>query len=183
MTYIYLIIALILLGIVQNGIKLSCIKKNWKFVSDFFDQLKQFCDDCQRNEQNNELLMLILSKGEKCSDILQEDPFNMPILKIVKGLTYNNISIEEIEKYGQRANCNFVCKLRTMEEQYNKIRRQFLNPFVLFYEGVELVMMIVFGYLLEKVIPNFNREQKWWQVFVTIVSVLGGFASIYGCLK
>ena len=174
---IVIINSIIILGVIQILRVRSNIRKDVAFMYEYCEKLKKLYDKIGTSESCNEEVLFIISHSKKMSSIMDESVFHMPILKLSNNLQHKQISsvISSIEKVG----ADFVKREEYFKELQSKTIRQIYNPFTLFYCGIELLMHIIFGYLITKIDADFNFKGKTWQGINIIISLLGGVASIW----
>lgn len=120
----------------------------------------------------------IFKNYEDVSDYLDESMYNNPALSIAISLKHRNLTLRELQNHYSKLYGNAISREEYFNKAIAKHKGYFLNPFVLFYEGVEAILLYTIGYLIKLVYQDFNEEQKGWKVFVTIVSIAGSIASI-----
>ena len=166
----------LMLGIIDVIVERNNIKVQTKRVGEF---CKQCCDLNEALSNNTDPVVsitYILKHYQEISDVIGESLYKSPVLELGSTISYQNpvdpklfvrIMTEEVEFDG------------LMERKLRKLKLQFFNPFILLYRGVELVMMITFGYIIQKFNPKFNSDNSIiWKVLNAFITFVGSIASI-----
>lgn len=177
---IIIVCSIILLGIIEIFIKLYEIKKKQNTLIEFMNNLSLLIDKLNKEEDCNDEVTYVLAKGNDVSKIAEESVYNMPILGLKSAIQYHRTN-EIFDKAGA-IDANFIKQEESFKNLHNKILKGILNPFTLFYNGVELIMRIVFGYIISKFNSDFDFDGNAWKYTNAIISLLGAIASILGLI-
>lgn len=85
-----------------------------------------------------------------------------------------------IENYSTWLSREIVSWISEIDHKRASAKWQLANPFIWFYSGVELVLMIVLGFPIKKFNPDFDYNGKHWKYVSLIFTVLSGLSSIIG---
>lgn len=176
MVVIIALCSVILLGAVYNIVKIRRMKNSIKSIYDFCKQVALMIDNF--NGDYNSQAVYIFKNYEDVSDYLDESLYNNPALSIALSLKNRNLTLRELQNNYSKLYGNAVSREEYFNKTIAKYKGYFFNPFALFYEGVEVILLYTIGYLIKLVYQDFSEEQKGWKVFVTIVSIAGSIASI-----
>lgn len=170
-TLIAFFVILIMLGIIDVIVEIKKINVQKRRVGEFCKQCCDLNEALSNNTDPEASILYILKHYQEISDIMGESLYKSPVLELGSAISYQNpvdpklfvrILTEEVEFEG------------LMARKLKKQKLQFFNPFILLYRGVELVMMITFGYIIQKFNPKFNSDNSiiWKAInaFLTICS-------------
>ena len=173
-------VALLILGVFSVVIEIKRIKVQKKYVEDFVNKADELNQTVSKNSNPTEYITYILEHYQEVSDVMGEGAYKMPVYKLGSSLSNLNpveprlfaqIVAEEIEFKGAK------------DREKRKLKHQLLNPFILLYRGVELVMDVMFGYIIHKFNPKFSPDSSMaWKVINTFLTIAGSIASILSYL-
>ena len=176
MVVIIALCAVILLGVVYNIVKIRRMKNAIKSIYDFCEQVALMMDNF--NGDYISQAVYIFKNYEDVSEYLDESMYNNPASSIAISLKHRNLTLRELQNHYSKLYGNAISREEYFNKTIAKHKGYFFNPFALFYEGVEAILLYTIGYLIKLVYQDFSEEQKSWKVFVTIVSLAGSIASI-----
>jgi len=175
-TLIAFFVILIMLGIIDVIVEIKKIDVQKRHVGEF---CKECCDLNKALSNNTDPVVsisYILKHYQAISDIIGESLYKSPVLELGSAISYQNpvdpklfvrVMTEQVEFEG------------LMARKLKKLKLHFFNPFILLYRGVELVMMITFGYIIQKFNPKFNSDNSIiWKVINALLTIGGSIASI-----
>ena len=173
--------ALLILGIIGVVVEKKKIITQKNYVSDFVNKADELNRTISENADPTESITYILEHYQEVSNVMGEGAYKMPVYKLGSSLSYQNpvdprlftqIVAEEIEFNGAK------------DREIGKLKNQLFNPFVLLYRGVELVMDVIFGYIIRKFYPKFTPDNSTvWKVINAFITIVGSFASILSYLQ
>ena len=165
-----------LLGVINIVIAKCRIKTDKEKVEAFLAHVNHFIGPDARQRNQGKDIQFILANYHEVATIIDEGIYNCPITQLGTQLSLNTtldsdlwprILAEVVKFDGKKTNENI------------KLTKQFFNPFVLIYRGVELVMDVMFGYLIRKFTPGFKPENNaLWKIINVVLSVAGSLCSI-----
>ena len=168
--------SLLLLGVISIIVRLGGINRDRKDIRLFVEKVAKLKDAELSRKDPTEWVTFILANYQEVSRTIGEDEYKMPVYKLgadlsyqrpIKSSLYGQIAAEEIEFIG------------TTSREIKKLKCQFCNPFILLYRGVELIMDIVFGYIIRKFKPSFNPERDTvWKIINVVITFVGRIVSI-----
>ena len=171
----------IVLGAIHNIVKIYRMKNMIKSIYEFCEQvaimMENFNGDCSDQFIN------VLKTYSDVSDYLNESTYNNPALSLATSLKYNNLTLQELQNHYSNLCGNAISREEYLKKEIGKYKCYFFNPFVLFYEGVEAMLLYTVGYIIKMLYHDFNDEQKGWKIFVAIISICGSIASIVSLFK
>lgn len=173
--------SLLILGVLSIVVKLCGINRDRKDVRLFVDKVAEL-KDCESSRKDpTECITFILANYQEVSTTIGEDEYKMPVYKLGSGLSYQ-LPIDAA-LYGQIA-AEQIEYLGATHREIHRLKCQFCNPFILLYRGVELIMEVVFGYIIRKFKPSFNPESDTaWKIISTVITFVGSLASILSYLQ
>lgn len=183
--YYVVIGVVLLLGLCNNVCQILRVRYKKKFGADYLNHADLCIQKIQKNQNDTSEFNFILMNSKVMSDYIGESLYTHPSLDFANYIKNGNLSyLPNLQNIYYQLQCRYV------EEcgQYNREVRDrwlyFINPFVIFYLGIEAITRIVFGYILTSFKPDFDFKGTAWKVVNTILSILGSAASIIGlCLK
>jgi hypothetical protein len=152
------------------------MKNSIKSIYDFCEQVALMID--KFNGDFTLQAVYIFKNYEDVSDYLDESLYNNPALSIAISLKHKNLTLRELQNHYSKLYGNAISREEYFNKAIAKHKWYFLNPFALFYEGVEAILTYTLGYIIKLVYHDFSEEQKWWKVIVALVSFAGSIASI-----
>lgn len=177
---IFFFVILLILGVVGVVIEIKRIGVQKKYVENFVNKADELNRTVSEDSNPTECIIYILEHYQEVSDIIGEGAYKMPVYKFGSSLSYQNpvdprlftqIVAEEIEFQGAK------------DREKRKIQHQLLNPFILLYRGVELVMDVMFGYIILKFNPKFSPDSSTtWKIINTLLTIAGSIASVLSYL-
>lgn len=173
---IFFFASLLILGVISIVVKLCGINRDRKDVRLFVNRVADL-KDCESSRKDpTECVTFILANYQDVSTTIGEDGYKMPVYKLGSALSYQRPIDSAI--YGQIA-AEEVEFIGTTSREIKKLKCQFCNPFILLYRGVELIMDIVFGYIIRKFKPSFNPESDTaWKIINAVITFVGSLTSI-----
>ena len=181
LTVIILFVGCIILGEISVVLAKYVIRKNREYIDTFVNHMWGLAKNNSTQKDFLAHTEYILKNYQEVSNILKEDVYICPVNEFGTALSYDNpidpalytrIDSEKIEFSGQK------------EREIKQLNKQYFNPFILLYRGVELVTNYVIGYFIRKIDSDFDHENnKTWKATNTILTVLGSLASIYSCVN
>ena len=173
---IILFSSLLSLGIISIILDICKVNRDKKDVRFFVEHVTVLKNYAASQEDTTASITYILANYQEVSNIFGEGPNRMPVFNLGRSLSshqfinhslYTQVIAEEIEFLGAKV------------RETRKIRLQLLNPFVLIYRGVELIMGFAFGYIICKFNPEFKPARSiTWQIINTLLAIAGSTASI-----
>lgn len=171
----------VLLGEISMVIEKRAIRKNIEDINEFVDHTDALMNRSISVQEASMHISYILENYHFISRIINESMYKNPIMKLGSALSYGNrvhsslhtqIVAEKIEFNGAKG-----------RELVQLTKKQF-NPFTMLYKGVELVMFVVFGYIIRRFKPDFNPyKSNVWKVLNAGLAVLGSITSILSFLS
>ena len=165
------------LGIIFNVYKLVSIKKKRNFIIEYSEKIGEYPSLTNPQESACALTYIIMNASDASDDMFETES-DIPIYELVNLLAATKYYQEDYEKLNKRIAFNSIKAAKIYEKRRNKHYWYFTNPFTLFYQGVELVLIILFGYPIKKIDADFDFEGKAWRIIVGVISFVGGIASI-----
>lgn len=169
------------LGIICNIFKIRKMKNIIKSIYDFCEQVAIMIDNF--NGDYSAQAIYVLKTYDDVSNYLSETTYNHPVLSMATSLKYKKITLQELQNYYSIFYGNAISREEHLKKEIVKYKYYFFNPFVLFYEGVEAMLLYTVGYIIKMLYHDFNEEQKGWKIFVAIISICGSIASIVSLFK
>lgn len=173
---IIILCSVILLGAIYNIVKIRRMKNAIQSIYDFCEQVALMID--KFNGDFTLQAVYIFKNYNDVSNYLDESIYNNPATSIAISLKHKNLTLRELQNHYSKLYGNAISREEYFKKTIAKHKGYFFNPFALFYEGVEAILLYTIGYLIKLVYQDFSEEQKSWKVFVTIVSLAGSIASI-----
>lgn len=180
-TLIVFFVILLMLGIIDIIVEVKKIDVHKRRVGEFCKKCCSLNEALSNDTDPVASISYILKHYQEISDIMCEGFYQSPVLELGSAISYQNpvdpklfvrILTEEVEFDGR------------MVRKSKNLKLQFFNPFILLYRGVELVMMITFGYIIQKFNPKFNSDNSIiWKVINTLLTIGGSIASILSYVK
>lgn len=170
----------LLLGIIHILYDIYAQKRDFNKVSSYVYDVAKYskCLQANKNVPNN-ILEHILADGREVSQKMGESIYVDPVTKFYTAIQYGHY--QDSLKYIQ----NIFGRVPNYEkEAKSAIKRTWLmllNPFIWFYRGVEVLILIVLGYFVKN--DTIVYRGKFWNTLNLIISLLGGIASIIGLFK
>lgn len=173
--------SLLILGVISIVVKLCKINRDRKDVQLFVDKVAEL-KKCESSRTDpTECITFILATYQEVSTTIREEGNKMPVYTLGTDLSfqrpiehslYGQIAAEEVEFIG------------TTTREKKRLKCQLCNPFILLYRGVELIMDIVFGYIIRKINPEFNPDDSsLWKSIIGIVSFIGSVVTIISYIQ
>ncbi len=166
----------IFLGILSVIIAKHRIKNERKSLDVFVDHVYGLLGSKEVEDNVSEHINYILEHYSAVSRFVGEEIYNAPITELGSHLSncrgINNSLLPRIGAERMKFNGE-------KDREIRKLNLQLVNPFTLLYRGVELVMQVVFGHIIEKFNPDFDQDNSTcWKIINSIITVLGSIASI-----
>ena len=170
-----IIIAILVFGIISIIVSLVKVNKQKTLLDVYVNTVLNLLEKIEKGQNYSKEAVYILSKTEDVAKI--EDAYLYSKVYDLK-IDITRRDLFSIEQTCQKLIAESIVWASNLDKQERAIKWQFANPFTWFYKGVELVLLIVFGYFIKKFNPSFNFEGKGWKVFNIIFSIVSGAASI-----
>lgn len=175
---VILSLMLVILGIINVIIEKRKIKKIISEINNYIDNLHDLVIKLQTNKESSINIKYFLSNVDKIGKHVH-GCISYPTSSIAHNLTNRNYSL--IEKDAKEFIELAYPKIEDLKDTKKKLNLTFINPFTLYYKGIELVLKYMIGYFLEIIInEDINYENKPWNTFVTIVNIITSAITIFG---
>lgn len=168
---------IVVLGGINNIRKIVLYKNKTNFIVEYCEQLGSF-PNLQTSDETREVITYLVRYASDAKNDMNESPYDSPITDVIKYLENDVLTQEFLEKKTKKICFNAMRAAHEYEKCWKKHCWYFINPFILFYQGVELTMLIVFGYPIRFIKADFDFEGELWNKIVGGISIIGGLASI-----
>lgn len=176
---VILFCSILALGILNIIINLFKLLKQIMKLGEYLDIVNALSNKTSRNnrEDISEEALWVLSNTDVIEAIVNPPLIN-PIHELKNCVIANNsIGIHSTSTKLSREVVSWISKI---DHKRSSMRWQLLNPFTWFYRGIELILMIVVGYLIKQFKPDFDFDGKPWKVVSLIFTIVSGLSSIAG---
>ena len=171
----------ILMGVLSVVLSKVKIRKECKYFETFVEHVTCFFSPKSSQKNVSEQINYILENYQEVSHLAGEDEYVSPISKLGATLANGNSIDSNLHTRIVASKIKFD---GAKDREDKQLSWQFFNPFTLLYRGVELVMDFMFGYIIRKFNPGFDRETSIvWKVLNALITVLGSVASIISFLN
>lgn len=171
-----IILLIILMGLIHVVRELKGIEKQCEWLNEFSRILDIFAQKLKLNDIPKEQLNYIITNGDKASELSGETSYYMPILELINCISSSDWGY--VDSLIQKAQVEIVRKNGDRADIYKVVKKDYWNPITLFCRGVELLLEIIFGYIIKRQNPGFDFTSKTWRCTVNISSIASGIASI-----
>lgn len=162
----------IILGIVSVKLDQVKIKKNIKYVNKFLSYIEEY----YKGNTEPQICNYIIGNYKVVSKIIGEKIYKDSICNFGTALSYCNPIEHNLYYRIYNETIEFTVE---KDIEYKHLYKKYINPFELFYRGVELLTNLMFGYIIRKFNPKFNpNESTIWKVLNCIIAILSCIVSI-----
>ena len=181
MIYIFLFIGTIMIigimTIIRDLFKLHNHIRMLNHYHYICDELSNKTNPNRTREDFSKEALWVLSNTDVIIDIIKPS-FSSSISELKSYIVYNkSIGIND---YSTRLTREIVSWISQIERKSKNVALQLPNPFILFYRGIESVLMIVFGYPIKQFNSGFDYNSKPWKVVTLLFTMISGLSSIIG---
>ena len=176
--YIWICIAILILGIIDILIKVYQTTKEDLNIRRFWDKVINLYKNKETNSNIEGEIRYIISESNDIDKLLTGDSIYSPVLLFVDEISRGNFDYQgrllaTIQKY------------IIQHEKENKTKRKglwtaLLNPIELFCRGIELFLRYCFAYFISMIKSDFDYNGKTWRIIVGAISVVSAVLTILG---
>ena len=156
---------IVVMGVINNTRKIVMYKKKTDFIVEYCEQLGSF-PHLKTSDETREVITYLVRYASDAKIDMNESPYDSPIADVIKYMENDALTQEFLEKKTRKICFNAMRAAHEYEKYWKKHCWYFANPFVIFYQGVELVMLIVFGYPIRIINAEFDFEEELWNKIV-----------------
>ena len=168
------IVLIIICGCIHLHNEIHQNKFDIAYIRLFVQQVDSFSKKIESMENYDKEWHFIVSKSIEASEKFMEGCPG-PIYNLVLAGEQNNFA--GIEQPIRSIAYNAVKAEEYYQTQIYNLKKQWRNPIILFYRGIQQILKWTLGYLIQIIYPSFSYESGFWKVFSGISSAcsIAGF--------
>ena len=176
--YIWICIAILILGIIDILTKVYQTKKEDSNILLFWSKVRDLYDKIKTNSNIENEIQYIISESKNIDKLLTGNSMYSPVFYFVDDISHRKFnnqvsSLETIQKY------------IIQHEKDNKTKRiglwkGMVNPIELFCRGIELPLRYCFAYFQRMIKSDFDYNGKTWRLVVGTISFISAVLTILG---
>ena len=176
--YIWICIAILILGIIDTLIKVHQTMKEDSDIRLFWSKVCDLYDKIGTNSNIENEIQYIISESKYIDKLLTGNSMYSPVFYFVDDISHRKFN-------DQDRFLDAIYKLIIQHEKENKTRRielckALLNPIELFCRGIEFLLRFCFAYFLSMIKSDFDYNGKTWRFVVGVISFISAVLTILG---
>ena len=176
--YIWICIAILILGIIDILTKVYQTKKEDSNILLFWSKVRDLYDKIKTNSNIENEIQYIISESKYIDKLLTGSSIYSPVFYFVDDISHRKFNDQD--RY-----LDAIYKLIIQHEKENKTRRielckALLNPIELFCRGIEFLLRFCFAYFLSMIKSDFDYNGKTWRFVVGTISFISAVLTILG---
>ena len=176
--YIWICIAILILGIIDILTKVYQTKKEDSNILLFWSKVRDLYDKIKTNSNIENEIQYIISESKYIDKLLTGNSMYSPVFYFVDDISHRKFNDQD--RY-----LDAIYKLIIQHEKENKTRRielckALLNPIELFCRGIEFLLRFCFAYFLSMIKSDFDYNGKTWRFVVGTISFISAVLTILG---
>lgn len=176
--YIWICIAILILGIIDTLIKVHQTMKEDSDIRLFWSKVCDLYNKIGTNSNIENEIQYIISESKYIDKLLTGNSMYSPVFYFVDDISHRKFNDQD--RY-----LDAIYKLIIQHEKENKTRRielckALLNPIELFCRGIEFLLRFCFAYFLSMIKSDFDYNGKTWKFVVGAISFISAVLTILG---
>ena len=186
--YIWICIAILILGIIDTLIKVHQTMKEDSDIRLFWSKVCDLYNKIGTNSNIENEIQYIISESKYIDKLLTGNSMYSPVFYFVDDISHRKFNDQD--RY-----LDAIYKLIIQHEKENKTRRielckALLNPIEPFCRGIEFLLRFCFAYFLSMIKSDFDYNGKTWKFVVgaisfisVVLTILGFFGITFGSIN
>lgn len=176
--YIWICIAILILGVIDILTKVYQTKKKDSNILLFWNTVRDLYDKIKTNSNIEYEIQYIISESKYIDKLLTGSSIYSPVFHFVDDISHRKFDYQD-------HSLDIIYKYIIQHEKDNKTRRielwkALLNPIELFCRGIELLLRFCFAYFLSMIKSDFDYNGKTWKFVVGAISFISAVLTILG---
>ena len=176
--YIWICIAILILGIIDTLIKVHQTMKEDSDIRLFWNKVCDLYNKIETNSNIENEIQYIISESKYIDKLLTGNSICSPVFYFVDDISHRKFDYQD-------HSLDIIYKYIIQHEKDNKTKRiglwkGMVNPIELFCRGIELPLRYCFAYFQRMIKSDFDYNGKTWRFVVGTISFISAVLTILG---